>query len=448
MKMMLRAHLAIVTALLLHHLSLKVIASTVNNSTLPNNSTGFSFRLVANNAIHRHDDGFLHLQHILPTNLQTQPPSSETNTFDPLQNPYSLVVGIGTGHGLRRYILKVDNSVNMLSWIQCVPCIPHAPQHNDIFNFALSPTFRNIPGTSSYCVPPYGSYSSNELCALRITGPGGLLVTGFLQQDHLTMADGSVIQPFVFGCSHSTNNFNSAGMFAGVISLDRRPLSLVMQVAARGVTKFSYCLIGGSKENRHSFLRFGRDIPHDMHYRTTRILPALEAHESEYYLNLKGISLGGQKLESIRPEMFARNSMDKKGGCVIDLVTPLTVVVQEAYNIIKEAVWSELQHQKVERVERPEFGLCFRTTKAAIESFKPLSLHFAEEEAVLAFLPEQLFLMMNDKEGQVACLALKPGNRTVIGAFQQVDTRFVYDVKDSMLSFGPESCIRDTVEIN
>jgi aspartyl protease family protein len=48
--------------------------------------------------------------------------------------------------------------------------------------------------------------------------------------------------------------------------------------------------------------------------------------------------------------------------------------------------------------------------------------------------------------GQVACLAMKPGNRTVIGAFQQVDTRFVYDVEDSKLSFAPELCTLDTVQ--
>ncbi|TVU21097.1 hypothetical protein EJB05_30711, partial [Eragrostis curvula] len=447
--MMLKTHLAIVTALLLHHLSLKVVASTANNSTLPNTiSTGFSFLLVANNAIRRHDDGFLHLQPALPTNLQTQPPSSESNTFEPLQNSSSLVVSIGTGQGLRSYVLKVDTSVNMLPWIQCVPCIPHAPQHNDIFNFALSPTFHNIPGTSSYCVPPYGSFFSNQQCAIRITGPGGLLVTGFLEQDHLTKTDGTVIQPFVFGCSHSTRNFNSEGIFAGVISLGRSPLSLVMQVAARGVTQFSYCLIGGSKENRHSFLRFGSDIPHNPHYRTTRILPVLGAHESDYYLNLTGISLGGQKLEGIHPEMFARSSKDKKGGCVVDLGAPLTVVVQEVYNIIEESMWSHLQYLKLERVERPEFGLCFRATKAVIGSFKPLSLHFADEEAVLVLSPEKLFLMMHDKEGQIACLAMKSGNRTVIGAFQQVDTRFVYDVKDSKLSFASESCIRDTIEVD
>lgn len=455
MEMMLKTRLPIVKALLIiHHLSLLVVAFTTSNK-----STGFSFRLVAKNAIHRHDDGFLHLHHIPPTNLQPQPPSfanssvpivtplhSETETFEPLQNSHSVITSFGTGRGLRSYYLKVDTAVNSITWIQCVPCVPHAPQHNEIFNFALSPTIQNIPSTSLVCAPPLGS-PSGEMCAFERTGPRGMLVKGFLQEDHVTTADGSIIQNYVFGCSHSTTNFNSEGKYAGVMSVGRSPHSLVMQVAARGLTQFSYCLIGGSKTNRHGYLRFGSDIPNNLHYRTTRILPMLKGHESEYYLSLIGIRLGGQKLDGINPKMFAR-SKDKKGGCVIDISTPYTIMFQDAYDIVEEALWLNLQHQNVERVDRPEFGLCFRATKYVKESFNSLSLHFSEEEAVLVFLPKQLFLMMHDPEGQVACFAMKPGNRTVIGAFQQVDTRFVYDVKDSKLSFASELCTQDADEID
>ncbi|KAK3133104.1 hypothetical protein QOZ80_6AG0532300 [Eleusine coracana subsp. coracana] len=444
---MLRTSLAIVTTLLMHHLSLMVVASAANNTTFPNTiSSGFSVRLVPNNAIHRHDDGgFQHLLHNLRTNLQPNQPSV-ANTIEPLQNSHAVIASFGSGHGLRSYHLKVDTAVTAMTWIQCVPCIPYAPQENDIFNFALSPTFRNIPGRSLVCGHPFGT-PSGHLCAFRATGPGDMLVTGYLEEDHFTIGTpGRILQNYVFGCSHSTKNFNSEGRYAGVVALGRSSLSLVMQVAARGLTQFSYCLIGGSKTNRHGFLRFGSDIPHNPHYRITRILPALEAYESEYYLSLIGISLGGQKLDRIRPEMFARGK-GKIGGCVIDLGTPLTVVVQEAYNIIEEAVWSDLEHQKVERVERPGFGLCFRATNSVKGSFKSLSLHFSEEEAVLVLSPEQLYLMMDGQEGQIACLAMKPGNRTVIGAFQQVDTRFVYDVKESKLSFASESCTQDTVEV-
>jgi hypothetical protein len=60
---------------------------------------------------------------------------------------------------------------------------------------------------------------------------------------------------------------------------------------------------------------------------------------------------------------------------------------------------------------------------------------------------KQLLLMMNQKQGQIACPAMVRGERIIIRAFQRVDTRFIYDRKDSKLSFAaPESCIQNTVE--
>jgi aspartyl protease family protein len=439
MEMMLWIRLAIVTALVVHHPSLKALASTANNSTLPGStSTGFSFRLVTNsNAIRRHDDGFQHLQ---------AHPERGSSLYESLQNTPHIAVKIGTGVGMQEYSLKIDRVEPEQTWIQCVPCEPKARQHNTLFRPDLSPTCRNVPSISTLCAPPHYSRQGG-VCAFRLTGSSGLLVTGYLKKDQVSAGDHNRIPDFMFGCAHSTTNFNNEGIYAGVFTLGRSPASLVMQLAARGLTQFSYCLVGGSSTKRHGYLRFGSDVvPHNPRYRTTRILPAHE--ESEYHLSLIGVSLGGQKLDGIRPEMFARSKDQQTGGCVIDISTPLTVVAQEPYSIIEEALWSDLQQhrQKVERVRRPGFGLCFRAPESSVEGdfLKSLSLHFSEEEAVLVFSPKQLFLMMEG--GQVACLAMKPGNRTVIGAFQQVDTRFVYDVEDSKLSFAPELCTLDTVQ--
>jgi hypothetical protein len=221
---------------------------------------------------------------------------------------------------------------------------------------------------------------------------------------------------------------------------------------ARGLTRFSYCLFhggGDANRRRQGFLRFGTDVPRNPRYRTTKILPALGARNesSGHYVRLVGVSLGARRLDGIRPEMFARRD-DGQGGCVIDLVTPLTVMAREAYDVVEAAVWSDLAHYGAERVELSGYGLCVRASSEAMKGRLPsLSLHFPEEEAALVVSPEQLFLMADDEEqGRIACLAMKPGRRTVIGALQQVDTRFVFDLKDSNLSFASESCIQDTVQ--
>ena len=113
-------------------------------------------------------------------------------------------------------------------------------------------------------------------------------------------------------------------------------------------------------------------------------------------------------------------------------------------------MWSELERHGAERVRRRRgYGLCARATEATRRRLPSLSLHFAEEKAVLVLSPEQLFLMMaNDQEGrqgQIACLAMEPGRRTVIGAMQQVDTRLVFDLENSTISFAAESCTQDAV---
>ncbi|CAO1947632.1 unnamed protein product [Urochloa humidicola] len=258
-----------------------------------------------------------------------------------------------------------------------------------------------------------------------------------------------------FGCAHRAAHFQNDGVFAGVIGA---------AALDRGLTTFSYCLFhgggggddgDGETSRRRGFLRFGTDVPRNPLYKTIKILPALEGGHDEssgHYVSLVGVSLGGLRLDGIRPEMFARGK-DGGGGCVVDLGTPVTVMAEEAYGVVEEAVWSELRrHGAAERVERPGigYGLCVRASEAVRGWLRSLSLslHFEEEEAVMVVSPEQLFLMMDGEEqqGRIACLAVTPGRRTVIGALQQVDTRFVFDL-ESKLSFAPESCIRDTVEV-
>ncbi|TVU37449.1 hypothetical protein EJB05_10764, partial [Eragrostis curvula] len=407
----LTATLAVITVLLHHFLP---IVTPADHTIVPNTrSTGFSIPLVTSyegldHTIHRGSDGFLHLQH----KLRTTEPSSEMIT--PINMPHSLSIRMGDNP--YQYILKVDTS-SSLTWLQCEPCEPKASQYNDIFNPAQSHSYTNVTGANPYCRPPYTPVFSGRDCNFRIAGPRGMLVEGFLGQEEVSIVGSTAKHPdFLIGCSHSTRNFASEGRYAGVAAISTAPTSFVMQMAARGVTRFSYCLSGGSKANRQGFFHFGTDIPRNPHYKTTRIMPAPDSHE--FHVSLVGISLGAHKLDKIHPEMFARS----KDG-------------------------QDLQSHGAERVKRPGFNLCFRATEVIMGHLPSLSLHFSEEEAVMVLSPKQLFLMMDDKEGQIACLAMTPGHRTIIGSLQQVDMRFVYDLKDFTLFFVSESCTKDTVEI-
>ncbi|RLN00267.1 hypothetical protein C2845_PM06G28200 [Panicum miliaceum] len=446
------------TALIMHHLSPTVTAIADHKTPVPNASlaAGFSFRLVSNHAIRRGGDGFLHCSSRLPSSAGVA--ANATAPHPEMQLPYAVTVTVSTGNGRNEYQLKVDTATS-LTWLQYKPCSPSAPQSKPIFDPSASPTFHNVTGTSELCRPPYKP-TADGLCSFRLKvirrGLLPLSVQGLLFVDNFTM-DGKPLayRPF-FGCSHSTRRFdNNAGKYAGVFTIGRMPTSLAMQLAAhhRGLARFSYCLVGGGT-NRQGFLRFGADVPHHPkgHMTTTRILPALHAGESEYYVGLVGVSLGARRLDAIRPETLARRA-DGEGGCVVDLGTPATVMVREAYNVVEEAVWSELERHRAERVERRRggYGLCVRATEAARRRLPSLSLHFAVEKAALVLAPEQLFVTTADdqqgREEQIACLAMEPGRRTIIGAMQQVDTRFVFDLKDSTISFASESCKQDTAQV-
>ncbi|RCV20842.1 hypothetical protein SETIT_4G090300v2 [Setaria italica] len=461
MEAKLTTSLAILTALLImHHPSITAAATIAHHTTTPANASlaaGFSLQLVVpdhddlDHTVRRGSDGFLHLQS-LRTDLPPRPPSGANSssaasattlrpemTYTPLRLPKALVIGVGTGAGHQDYLFQVVDTSSHLIWMQCMGCDPHSPQRHRLFDSTTSPTYHLVAGTDPFCRPPYWSEFNGEACAFRFDGPRDMSVEGYLGTDQLTY-NNAVHQNVPFGCAHKAHHFQNDGVFAGVIGA---------AAVARGLTRFSYCLFHGGETNRQGFLRFGTDVPRNPRYRTTEILPAAAldaAHDSSgHYVSLVGVSLGARRLDGIRPEMFARRE-DGQGGCVVDLGTPVTVMARAAYDVVEEAVWSDLERHGAERVGRRGYGLCVRASEAMKGRLQSLSLHFSgDEEAVLVVAPEQLFLMMDDEQGRIACLAVTPGRRTVIGALQQVDTRFVFDLKDSKLSFAPESCIRDTV---
>ncbi|CAN6363089.1 unnamed protein product [Urochloa humidicola] len=451
---------AIITALLItHHLSTAPAVADHNTRDLlnGNSSAGFSLRMVSipddHTTIRRGSDGFLYLQRTSAANLTSVLPGPAA------YRPSAVIVQVGTGHGKRELILKVSTT-SPLTWLQCKPCAPMSPQMHPLFDPAASPTYHAITSGSPRCrQPPYQHEPGTGLCAFHVAGEAS--ATGYLSTDHFGMVHGGVrVDPFyAFGCAHFTDRFDSEGTAAGVYAVGRAPASFATQAAARGLTTFSYCLPAGEtgKTRRDAgFLRFGGgDVPSDARYRSTGILPppppAAQGgvhDDSAYYVGLVGVSVGDRRLAGVRPEMFAGG-----GGCIVDIGAPVTELVESAYRVVEEAVWSGLERRGAERVEQQGagYGFCVRATAKVRGRLPSLSLHFAgeEEDATLVVSPEQLFVMVDDEQaraGQVACLAMVPGRRTVIGALQQVGTRFVFDLKEDKISFAPESCASDTAQ--
>ena len=124
------------------------------------------------------------------------------------------------------------------------------------------------------------------------------------------------------------------------------------------------------------------------------------------------------------------------GGCLIDPGTGTTTMTQLAYNVLEHAVEEHVTRLGLPVVKRDGYRLCFGgATQAAFEHLPTVKLRF-EEGAGLVIRPQQLFVFVQ----RDICLAVVPSEHmTIIGAMQQVNTRFVYDVIAGRIYFAPEN---------
>uniref|UniRef100_R7W037 Aspartic proteinase nepenthesin-1 n=1 Tax=Aegilops tauschii TaxID=37682 RepID=R7W037_AEGTA len=409
---------------------------------------GFSLRLVpspgSNRSIHVDDDGFVHLNEDAATALR---PPMHTQ----IGGKYSVVTSVGTGAGRRTYVLALDMTSSKL-WMQCKPVQKPFAQQPPPFEPAKSPSFRHVPGNSRFCLSPAHGHrpTVQDPCKFRSIGLHGIDARGVLSNETLAFAAAgqeAEVAGVVIGCTHSSEgfDFNSHGVLAGVLGLGRQAPSLIWTLGqhrhgAVQVHRFSYCLPSHGSPDHHSFLRFGDDIPHTQHMVSTRILYmsfTTSRDFSAYFVTLAGVSVGGRQLPHIG-ELFKRHLHGGRwtGGCAFDAGTAAMVMVAPAYEKLKDAVVDHLKPLRVSIVSRVEYHLCFRATSQLWQHLPTVTLPFAEAEARLVPPPQRLVVAV----GHDICLAVVQSNDiTIIGAMQQVDKRFVYDVRAGRIYFAPEN---------
>ncbi|XP_073360657.1 aspartyl protease family protein 2-like [Aegilops tauschii subsp. strangulata] len=331
-----------------------------------------------------------------------------------------------------------------LTWMQCAPIQHLFQQVPPPFNPATSPSFHPLAPTKHICSPP-----GHNVCRFHATPtrPGGSQASGALGAETLSFAASghgamlAVIPTVIIGCAHTTASFKSHGVVAGVCGLGKTYPSLIWFLRRDGLHRFSYCLFVPGSANQHGFVRFGNDIPVDTrHMRSTRML---YPEDSSYFVNLVGISVAGSRLRGNLAEVFRRRQLDDgrwHSGCVIDAGTPWGVMVKAAYDILEHTLAEHGRRIGVTRVPRTNFGLCFRATRAILSQLPMVTLHF-EHEQDLMLSPNKLFITQE----QDICLTVSPSTHiTIIGAIQQLGTRFIYDLVVDRVYFAPENCNADT----
>ncbi|KAK6132596.1 hypothetical protein DH2020_033698 [Rehmannia glutinosa] len=331
----------------------------------------------------------------------------------PLENQenfhYSVDVKIGTpGTEVK---LLVDTG-SCYIWTQC-PSITYPP--------LSSKTYRKLPCNHRLC-PKQICKCIKKQCVCTIPyGSSGYKykLAGSVDKFHIPGSKESALD-IVFGCS--TQQFFN---LSGVLGMDRSPVSLLSQLQKESGGRFSYCLHNGD-----SYLTLGEDVSGGG--KEEKTTPLIHNDYPFLFLNLTDISVDGQRL-GLSPSLFKL----KNGGVVMDTGVPYTMLTKKAYDKVNRAFQSYFKG-KLKMLDSVHWNLkpCYRLTPG-FNKYPEMTFHFEGADFKVAYTH------VTDKSVGVTCTAVLPGKRTIIGAVQQWNTRFMFDINKNVLKFYRDDCADD-----
>ncbi|KAE8775223.1 protein ASPARTIC PROTEASE IN GUARD CELL 1-like [Hordeum vulgare] len=389
----------------------------------PRNVSGVSFQIVA-------------LSRAAGDDMQVNNGSSYGMRTDqylspPIMTPaYAVFIMMGSGDGRRLQALALDTAASM-SWVMCQPCRPELAQKGHIFSPGASPTFHGVHSNDPVCVPPYHRLHTTNRCSFHLpTAVGRLARETFRLRNKQGAAES--FPGLVLGCANGTVGFHNQGILGGVLSLSPAPLSLVTQLGAHAGGRFSYCLpLPRSHELKpRSFLFLGADVPRtppDANATSIIVQPGVPG----YQLRLVGITIGDKRLNIDRHVFLDDHS------CTINPAVMMTEIVEPAFIAVETALVPQMKKLGWNREEGGGGPLVFnKIYRSASSEFPKMVFHF-QDGGELWFPGEYLF----DITGVKAHFLVGRGHRrTVIGAMQQVNKYFMFDVARRRLTFVSRWC--------
>ncbi|KAG8364846.1 hypothetical protein BUALT_Bualt18G0041000 [Buddleja alternifolia] len=287
-----------------------------------------------------------------------------------------------------------------------------------------SPYQNSLPHSSLGNIPPY-HYTRNNHGTSPKAHPMALPRLAFLPKVSKGTIDtfqlpGSAKSEsdIVFGCTNK-QPLN----LSGILGLDRSPVSLLGQLRREIGGQFSYCLNNGD-----SYLTLGKDSSFDER-KEIKTTPLIHTAYSTLFLNLTDISVAGKRL-GLYPSLFEL----KNGGVFMDTGIQYTVLPRKAYDKVSKALQSYFKG-KLERTARTFLNLkpCYKLTPG-FKDYPTMSFHFQGADY------EAEYVQVVDESTNMTCTALFPGRRTVIGALQQWNTKFMFDINQNVLKFYKDDC--------
>ncbi|KAJ1289734.1 hypothetical protein BS78_02G186900 [Paspalum vaginatum] len=352
---------------------------------------------------------------------------------------YVATVGLGGGEAT-----VIVDTASELTWVQCAPCEACHDQQGPLFDPTSSPSYAAVPCNSSSCdalrvaagmsAGGAGAACGQDACSYTLSYRDGSYSRGVLAHDRLSLA-GEVVDGFVFGCGTSNQGAPFGGT-SGLMGLGRSPLSLVSQTVGQFGGVFSYCLPLKDSGSSGSLV-LGDDS--SVYRNSTPIVYASMVSDPLqgpfYFLNLTGITVGGQEVDS---SGFSAGNGNK---AIVDSGTVITSLVPSIYS----AVRAEFLSQLAEYPQAPGFSIldtCFNMTGFREVQVPSLKLVFDGGVEVEVDSSGVLYFVTSDSS-QV-CLAMAPlkseYETSIIGNYQQKNLRVIFDTSASQVGFAQETC--------
>ncbi|XP_050127347.1 aspartic proteinase nepenthesin-1-like [Malus sylvestris] len=348
------------------------------------------------------------------------------------------VITIGTPPQVAN--LAIDTG-SAFTWVQSAECRKCIVTPLPGFDLRKSSSSRVLPYNHPLCVPPFLSPRGRG-CSYLLEYADRTTTEGLVGFEKFTFLSekGQQDVPLAFGLGlvnniiFSVRDDDHPNPIIGIMGLGRdHPTSILRQLT---LLRFSYCL-APQFEATPSLLHFGDDAK-IIGATNVRSTPILGGPDDHYYVRLNGISLNGQLLP-IDPNLFKLGG----GGVVVDTGAPYSLIVDEAFQILRQAVvdyfYNMYQWQPIPKTARDDFDLCydFHTVFTA----PSVMLHF--EGGDMEVHKPSLFTVV-EKKSELCMTILSLGTSenlpSIVGAVQQVNYKFLFDVGARMLHFAEEDC--------
>ncbi|KAL3824071.1 hypothetical protein ACJIZ3_020100 [Penstemon smallii] len=337
---------------------------------------------------------------------------------------YFCRVGIGKPPTQSYMVLDTGSDVN---WVQCAPCADCYQQSDPIFDPNLSSSFSQLPCDTYQCRSLDVSECRNEKCLYEVSYGDGSYTVGEFVTETISFGELATVENVAIGCGH-----NNEGLFvgaAGLIGLGGGPLSFPSQIKA---STFSYCLVDRDSDSA-STLDFDSPPPHDA---VTAPLLRNSKMDTFYYVDLTGISVGGEPLQ-IDPSSFQLNNIGD-GGVIVDSGTAITRLQTTVYEPLRDAFKKGTGDLPLTD-SVALFDTCYDLSSRKSVEVPTVSFHFSNGNELR--LPAKNYLIPVDSSGTF-CFAFAPTTSSlgIIGNVQQQGTRVSYDLANSVIGFSPNKC--------